>query len=78
MTKRVLILGLQPSLVDDFRRQLEMPDVEFVGGTGADDVRSALVQGDLDHVILGGGLNLQTRLEAVPRCSSRVTRQLCT
>ena len=65
MTKRVLVLGLMPSLLDDFRRQLNMPDVEFVGGTGVDDVRSAFVQGDLDHVILGGGLNLQTRLEAV-------------
>ena len=65
MTKRVLVLGLVPSLVDDFRRQLDMPDVEFVGGTGVDDIRSAFVRGDLDHVIVGGGLNLQTRLEAV-------------
>ena len=65
MTRRVLILGLMPGLLDDFRRQLDVPDVELVGGTGVDDVRSAFVQGDLDHVIMGGGLNLQTRLEVV-------------
>jgi len=65
VTRRVLILGLMPGLLDDFRRQLDVPDVELVGGTGVDDVRSAFVQGDLDHVIMGGGLNLQTRLEVV-------------
>jgi len=65
MTRRVLFLGLMPGLLDDFRRQLDVPDVELVGGTGVDDVRSAFVQGDLDHVIMGGGLNLQTRLEVV-------------
>jgi len=65
MTRRVLVLGLMPGLLDDFRRQLDVPDVELVGGTGVDDVRSAFVQGDLDHVIMGGGLNLQTRLEVV-------------
>lgn len=63
LTKRVLVLGFVPSLLDDFRRQLDMPDVEFVGGTGVDDVRSAFAQGDLDHVMLGGGLDLRTRLE---------------
>jgi hypothetical protein len=26
MAKRVLVLGLQPSLVDDFLRQLDMPE----------------------------------------------------
>jgi hypothetical protein len=65
VTKRVLVLGLMPSLLDDFRRQLDMPEVEFVGGTEVDDVRAAFAQGDLDHVILGGGLNLQARLDAV-------------
>ena len=45
VTKRVLVLGLVPSLVDDFRRQLDMPDVELVGGTGMADIRSAFVQG---------------------------------
>jgi hypothetical protein len=65
MTKRVLLLGLLPNLVDDFRRQLDMSDLELLGGTGVDDVRSAFAQADVDHVILGGGLDLRIRLEAV-------------
>jgi hypothetical protein len=30
-----------------------------------DDVRAALAQGDIDHVIVGGGLDLGIRLEVV-------------
>jgi hypothetical protein len=47
------------------QQQLQMPDIEFLGGTGVDDVRSAFARADIDHVIVGGGLDLETRLEMV-------------
>jgi hypothetical protein len=65
MTTRVLLLGLVPNLVDDFRHELDMPDLDLLGGTVVEDVRSAFAQADVDHVILGGGLDLRTRLDAV-------------
>lgn len=36
-----------------------------MAGNGAEDVRSALREGDLDHVIVGGGLDRATRLDVV-------------
>ena len=65
MTKRVLLLGRVPNFVEDFRRQLNVPDLELVGGGGVEDVRSAFAEGDIDHVIVGGGLDLPVRLEVV-------------
>jgi hypothetical protein len=47
-----------------------MRDIEFLGGTGVDDVRPALGQADIDHVIAGGGLDLQARAAIVGRSSS--------
>lgn len=65
MTKRVLLLGVQASVLEGVQQQLQMPDIEFLGGTGVDDVRSAFARADIDHVIVGGGLDLETRLEMV-------------
>jgi hypothetical protein len=58
MTKRILLLGVMAPLLDDVQQQLQMPDLEFLGGTGVDDVRSAFAQADIDHIIVGGGLDL--------------------
>lgn len=65
MTRRVLLLGRLPNFVEDFQRQLNVPNVELIGGAGVDDVRAALAQGDIDHVIVGGGLDLGIRLDVV-------------
>jgi hypothetical protein len=65
MTKRVLLLGLRPNLVEEFRQQLDMPGLELLAGTGVDDVRRAFSDADIDHVILGGGLDLDVRMAAV-------------
>jgi len=65
MTKRVLLLGVMAPVLDDVQQQLQMPDIEFLGGTGVDDVRPAFAQADIDHVIVGGGLDLETRVEMV-------------
>jgi hypothetical protein len=65
MTKRILLLGATAAPLEDVQQQLQKPDIEFLGGTGVDDVRSAFGQGDIDHVIVGGGIDLETRLEMV-------------
>ena len=65
MTKRILLLGVSRTLLDDVQQQLHMSDIEFVGGTGMDDVRSVFAQVDVDHVIMGGGIDLETRLQMV-------------
>lgn len=65
MTRRVLLLGRLGVVVEDAQRQLQMPDVQLLVATGLDEVRSALVRGDTDHVIVGAGLDLEARLEIV-------------
>ena len=65
MTKRVLLLGRLGVVVEDVQQQLRMPDVQLFAGTGLDEVRSAFAQADIDHVIMGAGLDLEVRLEIV-------------
>lgn len=65
MAKRVLLLGVMAALLTDVRHELQSPDVEFLGGTGVDDVRSVFRQADVDHVIIGGGLDLEARADMV-------------
>jgi hypothetical protein len=76
MAARVLILGLRPALVENFRRELGSPDMELLSGTDLDALRAAFVDEDVDHVILGGGLDISTRADAVRevfRLSDRAT-----
>jgi hypothetical protein len=65
MTKKVLLLGRRGAVIDDVQHQLEQADIELFGGTGIEDVRSAFAQADIDHVILGAGIELETRLQIV-------------
>ncbi len=63
-------------MVEEAQQQLEMPHLHLIGGSGADDVRSAFAQAGLDHVIMGAGMDLETRLEIVQevfRSSDRTT-----
>jgi hypothetical protein len=63
MTKRVFIVGLRPDLMDEFHRKIDRPDVELLRGTEAGELRAAFAEADIDHVFLGGGLDLAARLE---------------
>lgn len=79
MATRVLILGLRPALVENFRRELGLLDVELLTGTDLDGLRGAFVDEDVDHVILGGGLDVAVRADAVRevfRLSDRATVHL--
>ncbi len=66
MTMTVLLLGRTGVVVDDTRRQLDLgSDVRLLAGTGVDDVRAAFAEADVDHVIVGAGIDLETRLGIV-------------
>lgn len=65
MTKKVLLLGRRGVVIDDVQHQLEQADIKLFAGTGIEDVRSAFAQADIDHVILGAGIELETRLQIV-------------
>jgi len=66
------------ALLKEVARQLDIPGVQLIGGTGIDDVRSAFAQTNIDHIIMGAGIDLETRLQIIGRSSSPATQQPCT
>jgi hypothetical protein len=66
-TTTVLILGRRHSVVDDAEHQLELdlPGIHLLEGTSIDDVRSAFSRAKIDHVIMGAGIDLETRLQII-------------
>lgn len=76
MAKTVLLLGVRADVLQTVRQELQTPGVEFLSGTGVADVGSAFRQADIDHVIIGGGLDLEARagiVRAVFQSSDRAT-----
>ena len=65
MTKNVLLLGLKKDLIAGLTEQVGMSDIQMFGGTGLDDLRTLLAQTHLEHVFIGGGIDLKTRLEII-------------
>ena len=47
------------------KQELQTPGIEFLSGTGEAAVDSALRQADIDHVIIGGGLDVEARAAMV-------------
>ncbi len=47
------------------RQELQTPGTEFLGGAGVADVAPAFRRADIDHVIIGGGLDLEARAAMV-------------
>jgi hypothetical protein len=79
MTKSVLLLGVKRGLIDEMTEQIGMRDFKLFDGTGIDDARSVLAKEHIDHVIIGGGIDLETRLEVIRelfRSSDRTTVHL--
>jgi hypothetical protein len=76
MAKTVLLLGVRADLVESVKRELEAPGTEFLTGTGVADVEPSFRGADIDHVIMGGGLDIEARAGAVReifRLSDRAT-----
>ena len=70
-TTTVLVLGRLGSVVDDAMRDLRVPGVEILTGTGLDDVRAAFAGDPPDHVVMGAGLDLEVRLAIVREVFTR-------
>lgn len=51
--------------MESFGRDLGQKDVELLTGTDLAGLRAAFADEDVDHVILGGGLDIATRADAV-------------
>jgi hypothetical protein len=60
---RVLLLGKRPVLEAD--DNLAIAGVDFETGSALDELHAAFARGTFDHVIVGGGLPLDLRLELV-------------
>jgi hypothetical protein len=65
MSQKFLLLGVLDSILADAQQQVERPGLEFFRGSSLEEVRATLARTDIDHVIMGGGLALETRLEMV-------------
>jgi hypothetical protein len=65
MAKTVLLLGVRSDLLATVKQQIHSPDIEFLVGTGVADVEPAFGQADIDHVIVGGGLDIEARAAMV-------------
>jgi hypothetical protein len=65
MTRSILLVGLKGAVVDDARNQLQAPNTEILGATGLEDVRAAFARTRIDAVIMGAGIDLETRLAIV-------------
>lgn len=61
----ILLLGKTPSVIADLLDQVEAPDVRFFSGSSLEDAVQVLETAGIDHVILGGGLDLDVRLQIV-------------
>ncbi len=65
MTKNILLVGLTAVVVEDAQRQLDTPDVKILAATGIEDVRSTFARAEIQHVIIGAGIDLEARLQIV-------------
>lgn len=65
MAKTILLLGVRADLLEAARQELQTPGIEFLSGSGEAEVDAAFGKADIDHVIIGGGLDLDARAAMV-------------
>lgn len=59
--KHLLLVGRLPGIVDNIKAQIEVPGIEMYGATNAAEVRAEMSNHPIDTVIMGGGLDDDTR-----------------
>jgi hypothetical protein len=64
---KVLLTGRTRAVIDEVVAALRDLDVRFFAANTVEEVDGVLGRADLDHVILGGGLDLDSRLLIVRR-----------
>jgi hypothetical protein len=62
---RVLLLGRTAAVIDEIIANPPLSGIEWIGGTDAEALSGAFAAGPVDVVIIGGGLDLETRLTLV-------------
>jgi hypothetical protein len=65
MTTSVLLVGKLGIVVDDVKSQIQLPDIQLSAATNLAEVRSAFQKAEIQHVIIGAGLDIDLRLEIV-------------
>jgi hypothetical protein len=63
--KNVLLVGRKGIVLDEVREGLSVQDVSLISATTLDDVRKVLDEHPIDMVIMGAGIDLDTRLQIV-------------
>ena len=74
MQKNILLLGRTRGVIDNVQHLLESADIQLFEGTGIEDVRSTFASVNIDHVIMGAGIDLETRLQIVQEIFQRSER----
>ncbi len=52
-------------IVDDVKSKIDAQDVNLFGGTTIDDVKQVFEDQSIDVVIMGAGIDIETRLEII-------------
>ncbi len=63
--KNILLVGRNQWVVDGAKRELDSESICVLGALSVVDVEQAFVRHTIDHVFIGPGLDLDTRLQAV-------------
>ena len=63
--KTVLLLGRTGIVVDDVHAHITVSDVNLLAGTSLEDVQAAFDSNQIDIVIMGAGINIETRLSII-------------
>jgi len=63
--KNCLLLGRKGMIVDDVKSKIDAQDVNLFGGTTIDDVKQVFEDQSIDVVIMGAGIDIETRLEII-------------
>lgn len=63
--KTVLLLGRTGIVVDDVRAHISVSDVNLLAGTSLEDVQAAFDSNAIDIVIMGAGIDIETRLSII-------------
>ncbi len=61
----VLLVARLAASNDEVEQNVDFHDFKVLGATNLDEVKAALAQGPIDHVIIGAGIELDARLEIV-------------
>ncbi len=65
MTNNVLLLGRTGIVLDNVEAKIDSNNVKLFAGTTLEDVISVMAADRIDHVIMGAGIDIETRLAII-------------